>query len=223
MTEVHESHNAPELTRVHSPNETGGATRTESVNAPKFPSSASFSSAGDGVGPYTAPPLARVPLQPKIAPGTAGSSPPIHPEPFFPSHPWSGEKSSGKRRGTDSVFKPHLLTNSKTKNVDGAPSWETPIQQQFSQRHHFSTQSHRHTVVLSNLPHNASLQDITKNIQGGQLVEVWQQKSAKRVEITFLEGAGEFVSHYKNADLFINSKKVNTTRHLGLQTFANMV
>ncbi|KAI9655037.1 MAG: hypothetical protein M1831_004997 [Alyxoria varia] len=196
--------------------ETNGEIESELVNRPNPYSFKSFSSVESSGLPYKVLPPAGTTYE---SLSSSESSPRLEPEPFFPSHPWSGGKDTGSKKKGKGFSNEHLLTQRPSQRSDQAAtgSWQPSLPQGLPQQdivwkhtaHHSRKIPKKHTVLLSNIPPDATLRDITKNIQGGQLVDIWMRKSHRKVEVTFLEGAWDFISHYKNKGLYISSWKVD--------------
>lgn len=74
----------------------------------------------------------------------------------------------------------------------------------------------KRTIVLSGVPDNTNLEDVTRVIRGGMLLEVFIRAADHSALVSFLheDDAVHFYEHSRKYDLYINHKRVSFHEHL---------
>lgn len=80
-------------------------------------------------------------------------------------------------------------------------------------RPHYERQCAR-SILLSKLPDNTTHADITEAVRGGQLLDIHLRFNDRTAAVSFLLAADAraFYDHVKRHDLYINYKRVSSTR-----------
>ncbi|KAI1264030.1 hypothetical protein F5Y18DRAFT_392329 [Xylariaceae sp. FL1019] len=140
----------------------------------------------------------------------------------------SANYSSGNESFTTATFKPHVVEDQHGwANADYSSFTVTPS---VSAEGHFDTHHEpgsvgqtqnsrvppfaricQRTVALTGLVAGTTLADITNEIRGGQLLEVYLRAAERRACVSFLreEDAVRYYNHVKKHDLYINHKRVS--------------
>lgn len=83
------------------------------------------------------------------------------------------------------------------------------------QGHDWSEQQYRkgprndNTLLFRHLPEGVTHKDVTNVIRGGRLVDVWLRKNDRAAQVTFAEGAADFLAWSRKNDIIISGKRVS--------------
>jgi len=65
----------------------------------------------------------------------------------------------------------------------------------------------RKTIFFTSLPPDTTYEDLVTIVRGGRLLDISLRKN-RAAQVTFMEGAGEFLKHARKNDLYIRNKRV---------------
>lgn len=135
--------------------------------------------------------------------GEAGGRSPI--ESFYDTRNGHSNGAANGRGQLGSWLKTRA-TNDETSTLqddmadDQGPAW--------SEQHHRKITRNDNTLLFKNLPDGVTHKDVTNAVRGGRLVDVWIRRNDRAAQVTFAEGAADFLAWSRRNDLLILGRRV---------------